>query len=161
MNWLDIVSVIALIVPTLIGFFQGFIKTLLSLIGLVIGIVVASRFYETVSGWLGFIPNDSVARIVAFVLLLVAVMVVAALIAKVLKALLKAIMLGWADHLAGGILGLIFGVFFVGALLAGFVKFFGDSMFTESLVARFLLDKLPIVLAILPAEFDAVRGFFP
>ena len=160
MNWLDIVILVALVAPTLLGLWQGFIKTLLSLVGLVLGVIVASNFYEALAGVLTFISNPGIANIVAFVILLVAVMVLAAIIAAVLRAILKAIMLGWADRLAGAVLGLLFGAVFMGAVLAGFVKFFGEGPVTDSLLAGLLLDKVPLVLALLPREFDSVRGFF-
>ena len=143
MNWIDIVIIIALIVPALIGLWQGFVKTLLSLVGLIVGVIVASNFYEALAGVLTFISNPSIANIVAFIIILLAVMAIAAIIAAVLRAILKAIMLGWADRLAGAVLGFFFGAVFIGGVLAGFAKFFGEGAVTHSLLAGILLDKVP------------------
>jgi membrane protein required for colicin V production len=38
--------------------------------------------------------------------------------------------------------------------------FFGTDLVTESFLAGVLLDKFPLVLALLPSEFDTVRDFF-
>jgi membrane protein required for colicin V production len=160
MNWLDIVILVALLVPAVLGLWQGFVKTLLSLVGLIVGVIVASNFYEALARMLTFISDPGIANIVAFALILVAVMVLAAVVASILRAILKAIMLGWVDKLAGAVLGLLFGAIFMGAVLAGFVKFFGEGLVTESLLAGLLLDKLPLVLALLPREFDSIREFF-
>jgi membrane protein required for colicin V production len=48
----------------------------------------------------------------------------------------------------------------LGALLAIWVQFFGSGLVTESFLAGVLLNKFPLVLALLPSEFDAVRDFF-
>ena len=48
-----------------------------------------------------------------------------------------------------------------GALLAAWVKFFGaGETIIQSILAGFLLDNFPLVLGLLPQEFDAVRSFF-
>ena len=61
-------------------------------------------------------------------------------------------MLDWVNRLGGAILW--------GAILAVWVRFFGTGLVTESLIAGVLLDKFPLVLALLPSEFDAVRNYF-
>ena len=76
MNWLDIVIVVALAIPTFAGFIQGLIKTALSLAGVIIGVVVASNFYEPVSRLLSFIPNEDIANVVAFILILTVIMII-------------------------------------------------------------------------------------
>jgi len=69
-------------------------------------------------------------------------------------------MLGWVDHLGGAVFGVVAGAILWGALLAIWVKFFGAGPVTESFLAAVLLDKFPLVLALLPSEFDAIRDFF-
>ena len=50
---------------------------------------------------------------------------------------------------------------FSGALLAMWVKWLGVSdPITESFLAEFLLGQFPLVLALLPGEFDSIRSFF-
>jgi len=34
------------------------------------------------------------------------------------------------------------------------------SIITESIVAAILLDRFPLILALLPDEFDVIRSFF-
>jgi len=70
-------------------------------------------------------------------------------------------MLGWVNHLGGAVFGLVLGAIFCGALLATWVKFLGATgAITESNLAFILVDFFPVVLALLPEEFDAVRSFF-
>ena len=160
MNWLDIVLIIALIIPIFTGLKQGLIKAALSLAGLVVGVVLASNFYEALSKVLGFIPNEAIANIVAFVLILAVVIIIANVLTALLKFTARAVMLGWVDHLGGAIFGFLMGAILWSALLATWVKFFGAGLVTESVLAGVLLDKFPLILALLPSEFDVIRDFF-
>lgn len=160
MNWLDIVLIVSLVIPTVIGLRQGLIKSVLSLAGLIVGIILAGIFYEALAGLLTFIPTVAIANIVAFIIILVGVMVIAAILAQLLKMVISAVMLGWVNHLGGAIFGFLMGAVLWSAILATWVKFFGAGIVTESLIAAVLLDKFPLILALLPEEFDAIRSFF-
>ena len=61
MNWLDIVIAIILVIQVIVGLSQGLIKALLGLIGLIVGIVLAGRFYENLGSRLTFIDNPDAA----------------------------------------------------------------------------------------------------
>ncbi|GAF97913.1 unnamed protein product, partial [marine sediment metagenome] len=139
---------------------MGIIKAALSLAGLIVGVVLASNFYQELGGVLDFIADEKIANIVAFILILAVVMVIANVAAALLKHTAKAILLGWVDRLGGAVFGLFIGAIFMGAILAIIVKFFGTGLVTESLLAGILLDKFPLILALLPSEFDSVRDFF-
>lgn len=160
MNWLDILILVALVVPAFIGLRMGIIRAALSLVGLIVGVVLAGNFYEPVSKLFGFINNQDVANIVAFVLILVVVMVLASLLARTLKFVAKVTMLGWVDHVGGAAFGFLLGAILWSALLATWVQFFGSGLVTGSFLAGVLLDKFPMILALLPSEFDAIRDFF-
>ncbi len=160
MNPLDIVIIVALAIPTFTGLKLGLIKAVLSLAGVIIGVVVASNLYQPAARLLGFIPDENIANVIAFVVILLAVIIVATLAARLLKFLASVTMLGWVDHIGGAALGFLLGTILFSALLAASVKFFGDSLVTESFLAEIMLDKFPLVLALLPSQFDAVRDFF-
>lgn len=161
MNGLDIIIIVLLAIATLIGLRTGIIKAVLSLAGVIIGVILAGRFYAALAEQLTFIPQETVARIAAFVIILAAVMVVAGVLASVLKWIASVVMLGWINRLGGAIFGLALGAIFCGALLAIWVKFLGiETLITESGLATLLLDRFPMVLALLPEEFGAVRFFF-
>ncbi len=65
MNWLDIVIAVVLIFPIFTGLKQGLIKAALSLAGLIVGVILASNFYQQLGGALGFITNEDIADVVA------------------------------------------------------------------------------------------------
>jgi len=161
MNWLDIVILVVVASATFLGLRIGIIKAALSLAGLIVGVILAGRYYVPLSAQLSFIPQAGVAEVVAFAIILIGVMVIAGVLAGLLRWVASAVMLGWVNHLGGAVFGLVLGAILCGALLAVWVKFLGIAgIISESTVAAVLLDRFPAVLALLPDEFDAIRSFF-
>jgi membrane protein required for colicin V production len=160
MNWVDIVIIIYLCLSVIAGFMEGLIRTILSIIGLIVGILLAAHFYKQLGNILTFISNKDWANIVAFVIILVVVMAIAALIALILRSIIKGIMLGWIDRLGGAFFGLILGALSISAFLAIIVKYTNTSVITDSKLAGFFLDKFPVVLKLLPSDFSNISNFF-
>jgi membrane protein required for colicin V production len=161
MNWLDIVVIVVTVTLTFHGLRIGIIKTALSLAGLIVGIVLAGRFYIPLSEQLSSIPQAGVAEVVAFTIILIGIMIIAAVLAKLLKWATSVVMLGWVNHLGGAAFGLVLGILLCGALLATWIKFLGIAeIISESTLAIVLLDRFPAVLKLLPVEFASVRSFF-
>ena len=160
MNWLDILILVSLAASVIGGLTTGIVRGAVNLAGLILGIFLAGRFYETLGGWFSFIHNADVAKMVAFVVIIAVVMILAGLVGGLLHKLISGIMLGWLDHLLGAVLGLFIGAVTWGALLALWVKFFSTGAVSESNMARILLDKFPLVLNLLPSSFDVVKNFF-
>ena len=161
MNWLDIVIIVILVASVFIGGKTGLIRSLLSLAGLVAGINLAGRYYLTLAEQLTFMPQEKAAHVVAFALILIGVMVIAALGGWILTKIVSAVMLGWVNGLGGMVFGLVMAALSVSILLAIWVKFLGmNQVISDSGLASLLLNQLPIVLALLPPDFDVIRSFF-
>ncbi len=161
MHWLDIVIIVALAISTFLGLKTGIIKAVLSLAGLIVGVILAGHYYVLLAEQLSFIPQAGVAEVVAFAIILIGVMVIAVVLARLLKWAASVMMLSWVNHLGGAVFGLALGAIFCGALLAIWVKWLGvGSTITESVVSVFLLEQFPLILVLLPDEFDTIRSFF-
>ena len=161
MNWLDIVILVIVAAATFAGLRNGLIKTVLSLAGLIVGIILAGRFYVSLAGRLSLIPQESIKQAVAFAIILIVVMVIAAVLAAILKWVTSLVMLGWVNHLGGAVFGFVLGAIFCASLLTIWVKFPSASgTIKGSGLAGILLDRFPAVLVLLPDEFDAIRSFF-
>jgi membrane protein required for colicin V production len=159
-NWIDIVIIIYLIISVIGGAMQGLIRSVLSLLGLIIGVVLAENFYDKFATVFNFINNTTAQNVIAFILIVVVVVIIAAIVGSALRSVIKAIHLGWLDGLGGAVFGLAIGAISAGALLAVLVKLTGSDLITGSALARFLLDKFPLVLGLLPSQFDVIRNFF-
>ncbi len=161
MSWLDIIILIILIISALVGLKVGIIKAVLSIIGVVVGVVLAGRFYGAFAEHLTFIPHAGLAKIVAFAIILVVVMIAAAIAAALIKWAISAVLMGWVNRLGGAVFGVLLGAIFCGALLTIWVKFVGIADPVQgSALAALLVDNFPMVLALLPDDFNSVRSFF-
>ena len=161
MSWLDIVILVIIAIPTLIGLRIGIIKAVLSLTGVIAGVILAGQYRTALAEKLTFISQANLAEITAFAIILIGVMIIAAMLASLLKWIVSAVLLGWVNRLGGAAFGFVLGCIFCSALLAIWTKSLGilDPL-TESALATLLLDRFPIILALLPGEFDSVRPFF-
>jgi len=163
MNWLDIIVILMLVVPTFIGLRRGLVGTVIPMIGIVLGVIVAGRSYNQLSGFLdNWLNSDAQIKIVGFIIIFVLFMAAAYVVASMLRKFLSILLLGWVDRLGGAAFGLITGGIIAGAMLSLITHFFTSSEETmsDSALAAFLLDKFPLVLHLLPREFDAVRQIF-
>lgn len=161
MNWLDIVILVVIGIAIFLGLKIGIIKAALSLVGSIVGVILAGRYYLPLSARLTFIPQANVAEVVAFAIILIGVMLVASLLAWLLQWTASVVLLGWVNRLGGAVFGLVLGAILCGALLAAAVKFLDiTDIVSQSSLAVILLDRFPAVLALLPDEFNTIRSFF-
>lgn len=158
---MDIVLIVVVALATFMGLRRGLIGMVLPLVGLVIGVILAGRFHDTVGGWLP-IDNPEYAGWAGYAIIVVAVLIVSVIIAVVLRRFIRLVLLGWVDRLGGAGLGLALGGLFCAAALAACVKFgLGLHTIDDSGIATLLLDWFPAVLILLPGDFgDAVSDFF-
>ncbi len=163
MNWLDIVIILVIAFFVVSAFQSGLIREVVTLVSVVVGVIVAGLFYDNLArDVLSFIEDDDVAGVVAFLVLLGAVYLAGQLIAIMLKQTASILFLGWADHIGGGLFGLLKGLVVVEVLIIAFVTFdvgLRDSIDGSALASVFL-DARSVVLFVLPDEFErAVDAF--
>ena len=162
MNGLDVLIGITLALGAYTGLRKGIVGMLLPLVGLVIGVHLAGRYYQTLAERV-FHSQASSMHTISFVLILLAVILAAGVVAFLISRALSLILLGWLNGLLGGVLGILLAMMAWGTLLALLLLFpalapeglIGDSFFAGLIVERF-----PLLLALLPEEFDRVRTFF-
>ena len=161
MNWLDIVIAVILVIGIFVGLINGLIKMVISLAGLILGIFLAGRLYQGLADKLTFISSEKAAQILAYVIILALVMIAAAIVAWLLSKIVSAIMLGLVNRLGGAVFGLFIAAIFMGAILAVWAKYGGGTnLISHSWLGKLLVDKFPLVLALLPSEFNTIRSFF-
>ena len=155
MHWLDIVIIVAIAITTFIGLKIGLIKAVLSLVGLIVGVVLARLFYVPLSEQLGFIPQATVAKVVAFAIIMIGVMIIAGVLAMVLKWITSVMMLGWVNRIGGAVFGLVLGAIICGAFLALWVEIFGAGEVIANSSLASILSRFPSVLGLMPGEFGS------
>jgi membrane protein required for colicin V production len=164
MNWLDIVIVLIVAFFAATAFSAGLIRELVTLVAAVVGVVVAGLFHDELArDVLVFIDDETAAKAVAFLVLLGAIFLAGQLIAIMLKQAATILLLGWADRLGGALFGALKGLVVVEVLLILFVTYpqLGlDDAIEDSRLATVFLDAVPVLLLILPNEFEQAVDTF-
>jgi membrane protein required for colicin V production len=164
MNWLDIVIIIFLAITTITGLSRGLVKTIIPLVGIIVGVVLAGHFYGSVANWLShWSHSPSQANIVGFAIILIVVVIVSLIIAWLLSKFINLLLLGWVDKLGGAALGFVIGGLACGAILTIITKyhFAGiEGSIQGSRLASFFVAHFNMALPFLPKGFNDVRQFF-
>ena len=163
MNWVDILILVLILGTAFLGWRNGVIRWAFTLIGGIVGVILAGRLYKILAPLIPVGDNEGVQQLVAFGAIFVAVMVGAWIAARIAKTVLNVLLLGWVDGLAGLALGLIAGAFAATAIISvmGIVpsQSLKDAVAGSSL-AEPLTDNLGIVRSFLPSEFDEIKQLF-
>jgi len=161
MNWLDIVIIVVAVLLGIVGLRQGIIKTVFGIAGLIVGIVLAGRYYDELAALLSS-SGATWANIAAYAIILIATLIVAGVVGSLVAKLVHLVLLGWLDRLVGCVLGVFIGGLLCAAVLAIVVKYYPgtEAVISQSGLAKFLMEGFPLLLALLPGEFDFIRDFF-
>ncbi|MBD3336184.1 MAG: hypothetical protein GF355_11775 [Candidatus Eisenbacteria bacterium] len=110
MNWLDVVLGIVFVLSLIVSVRQGLIREAASLIGLIAGLLIASRLYRQVAA----AASDSVGEgpwvtAASFAVVFLIVYLGILLISHILARSLHMLRLRWLDRLLGGVFGALRG----------------------------------------------------
>ena len=163
MNWVDIMVLVLVLGMGFMGWRNGVIRWAFTLVGGIIGVILAGQLYKTLAPAVPFGDSDAVKQLAAFGAIFVAVMIAAWIAARIVKATLKVLLLGWVDSLAGIAVGVLAGavaatavISVMGSLPVGGVQ---DAV-NESTLAEPLSENLGFVRGFLPDEFDQLQQLF-
>jgi membrane protein required for colicin V production len=125
MTWIDWAIVIVLALSVLAGLQQGFFRSVCSLGGLVLGLVLAAWNYARVAALLKpLVRIESVADTIGFLVIALVVMGLVGLVGSILAKALHQIGLGCLDRIAGAAFGLFQGALLVTLFIWVAVAFF-------------------------------------
>jgi membrane protein required for colicin V production len=163
-NWVTLVLVVVIGLLTWRSYSTGFIRELVSLASVILAVPVAGIFYDDMYPKVHpIVDSVALANLISFMSLLAGVVIAGQIASYLLRETANALNLGEADHLAGAAFGLIKGILLCQVVLIALVAFPKPDIRDEidrSPVATALLDSTPLVLSILPSNFDAQVDFF-
>ena len=116
MTVIDIVILVFIGIGTVWGMMKGFIRQLSSLVGLIVGLLVARALFVEVGDWVApaIGVSATIGRVLAFFMLWIIVPLLFSLFASFLTKALQVVHLGWVNRWLGGGLGAIKFMLFVG-----------------------------------------------
>ncbi len=163
MNWVDILIIVAVLLSAFFGWRNGVIRWAITLVGAVLGVLVAGQAYTAFAPTFVFTDSETTQRLIAFAVIFFAILAAAWFVARAVKTVLNVLLLGWVDNLAGLVLGGVAGLLGASAIitLLGILpsESFQDAI-TESSLAEPVVDSTSFVRAFLPVEFDDIRELF-
>jgi membrane protein required for colicin V production len=128
MTWIDWAIVILLLASLFGGLSQGFFRSVCSLGGLFLGLLLAAWNYDRVAVlFLHMVRVEAVANAIGFLLVALVVMGIANLVGSILANTLHQLGLGGLDKLAGGAFGLLQGALLVTLCILVAVAFFPQA----------------------------------
>lgn len=159
MHWLDLVIVAIVAWFTFSAFSAGLIRELVTIIAVIAGAVLAGRFYAELALDIEFLIDDESTRnFIAFVAIFAGVVVLGQIGAAMLRRVAAMLLLGPFDHIGGALFGFAKGAALVQILLivASVYPFSGevDRALERSTLAPLFLDRVPVMLRLLPDEFS-------
>lgn len=143
---IDIVLLICFVPAIVYGIRKGFVKQVVELVSIIVGVWAAFYFSTSLSVWLSqYIDIDKVIlHLVSFILIVVLVIMLMGLLGSLLTRLLKIVFLGWIN----GLLGLVIGVFKVALVLGLLIMLFESVNATAHIVDPSSLDNATIYHAL-------------
>lgn len=106
-NIIDLFIVVTIFVTLVLGIWKGFVRSLTALASLVLGVVLALKYHQTVSMYLGKISSldPQVSMILSMVTVFILVQAVFVVIRRILDELLDLTRLTWVDRILGAAMG--------------------------------------------------------
>jgi membrane protein required for colicin V production len=156
LNWLDILIALIILIPVFYGFRRGFIRKILGIAGIIVGFILAVRFYGPVSGFLNmlFSTNLLVVQVISFLLIIALIYGITIWLAGFLAGMNAGTSM--LDKFAGTIFGFIQGVIIASVLLfnLSYINMPDPKVRESSLLYKRVINVAPMI-------FDKVISFSP
>ena len=161
MTWIDWIIVAVLAVSVLGGFIQGFLRSIVSLGGLMLGVVLAAGNYGRLARpRRTMVRSEMAADAIAYLIIAVLVVVIVALIGKILSKMVHKIGLGCLDRLVGAVFGLFQGALLVTCFILVTLAFFPKAQWlAQSRMPRYFFGACHLSTRISPDKLaERIRG---
>jgi membrane protein required for colicin V production len=161
MQFFDGVILVAFLGFCWFGFWRGLIETAGSILGIFIGVILASRWYDDLVAFFGFRDNLGV-KIAAFIILLIVISKLAGALARLISKTFGAVAilpgLMFLNRLGGLILGAVEGALVLGIIL-NFIKTVSEATALSGSFANSELVSFFIIFSswLVPLFPEAVR----
>lgn len=147
---IDIIILIIFLFFVIGGYNRGFIKQTSTIIGIILGLIIAINNYKLLIPFLEkrFIVSEEMLQFISFAILFILVNLFIHLLGFVLKRIMDALFLKPVDQAAGAILGVIKGIFisyFLVLILSHIPYLTVQEYLGSSILAVRILDLTPII----------------
>ena len=154
MNWFDVTALAVLAVSAGFAFFKGFVREIASLAGLIIGSILAFRFYKTGAKLLKtWIHTENMRNFTAFLAIFLLIVLISALLSCLLKRLFDSAGLSFYDRFLGLLFGILRGVVIVYVFIIVLQGFgMAGKTLNESRSYRIVSRTMGTILSLVPSN---------
>jgi membrane protein required for colicin V production len=152
-GWLDIVLAVILLGTILVGLVRGLVKETVGIAAAVAGFFIAARWYVPVAARIDrYLASPTVSKFLGFILVFAGVILVGAVVSFILSKIMVG-PLKFANHLLGGVFGLVEGMFLCGALVFALLVFpVNAKALSESRLAPYCYGVTKAMVGLIPQE---------
>jgi len=156
MQWVDWIILAVLVASALAGMVQGFFRSICSLVGLILGISLATWNYGRMAAVLKpIVRSQTVADAIGFLFIALVIMVVANLTGIMLKKMFHWMGLGCIDIMGGAIVGFVQGILLVTVCILVTVAFFPQTEWlAQARFPRRFFGALHLSTQVTPSELS-------
>jgi len=157
MNLLDWSFIIIIGVSAIYGLFKGLIKEVVSLLAVIIGLILASRFYEGISSLLKNLGlGEQAAKILSFFVLFIVIFIAIVLIGRLIHKFVHAIFLGWLNRLGGIGFGFIRGIIVSSIIIIILTITLSEKapILTQSKLTPHIMSVSKVLLSFVPEDLQ-------
>jgi membrane protein required for colicin V production len=165
MHWIDLLIIAVIAWTAFAAFRAGLIREIIPLFSVILGAILASRFYDDLATNIDFlVDHEPTRKFIAFVAIFVGIVVIGHIASILLKTTATLFMLGPLDHVGGAVVGVLKGVLFVEIIIFAATSFpVADGVtnaMNDSALAPFFIEQLPLMRSLMPSEVKEALDAF-
>jgi len=156
-NWLDGILAAIVLASAITAAMKGFVRELISLASVLIGLVVAAIAYPRAALWFDDLTKShDIALGLGFLVLFLGTLLVGALVGAVARKLIKTAGIQWFDRFLGGIFGLVRGILVDAILLMAMLAFaIKPDAVRQSALAPYVTTGTRVIALVMPENLRA------
>jgi len=151
-NWLDILLLVIIAITVIIGAIRGFVRQIIGLLAVILGLVLALKFYPYGKEVFTFLRNEVLAQLLGFFLIFVIVLsvgwVINILLAKAVRGPFRSL-----NHFMGAGFGLLKGLIICVVVVFGFLVFpVNTRILEDSVLTPYCMEIADTAYNLIPQE---------
>jgi membrane protein required for colicin V production len=157
MNKLDMMILAVLGLTTACGLWKGMIRQIVILAGVICGYIISSKLYAPVARILPKNIEPGTAKIISFIIIFITCIIAASVLGVLIDRILKIAGLGWANRLAGGLLGAMKGFIVVAIIAVALLAFLpaDNGLIRTSVTLPYITSGIRMMSRIMPYDIRA------
>lgn len=156
MNYFDYILITIVGLSMVLSIWRGFVREIISLIGLILAFFIAGRMSADVGALLhDWIENNTIANVAGFVIIFVFIMIVVGIISALIRKLVDMADLTATDRTLGVFFGAARGVFLIGVAFLAYTSYAkpDQTWMQKSLLTPYALQLSDLIGKTIPKDY--------